>query len=584
MQDSGSPQALNQARTYLEECLENHKHCAWAKMGSKSLPTRVLDVGSDTVAPRLHVSEGAAGNWVALSYCWGGASDFILTAETTSRFENGVPLDEFPATLRDAITVTRALGIKYIWIDALCILQDSLEDWQAEAPKMGQIYTNADVVIAATASDDVNAGMFKARKVPKSVQMPWKAPTPSSEGATRSSPTELYVRLHSQDDDTQELIERNKETRWGTRGWTMQEDALATRMLSFTKGLITWDCLDRNTTESGEDQPPSYVFSSSRDFISRYVTRLVSSLTTGLPLSETATDPEHAEYDPDVRRMWYQVVHLYSRRNLTKSTDRLPALAGLAAYFKQSLDDEYCAGLWRKDLIYGLTWDWNMFEFAAQGDPDFLSKVTFDWKASSVPENKRPKTTEGPSWSWIGLEVPVADWNHRYPSDLEEKQPPTRVLDVQMGHVSENEFGAVHGGTLVMEGSYASLEAKDLGSLPESATSLQRVMHRFLTDVSFDTHPELSIRHVPFPGQKFVGLHLLTQSFSAAVLLLESVGGSTVETDEKEPKYVRIGILQISKRKSTQTDEQEDDAHLEEYEAYEECAKGDMPVGRFTII
>ncbi|KAM0816092.1 putative HET-domain-containing protein [Seiridium cardinale] len=144
------------------------------------------------------------GTWPSLSYCWGGDSAFILMSQTRAEFEAGVSLNDFPATLRDAIVVTRALGIRYIWIDASCILQDSLEHWLSEAPQKGQIYTNAG-----------------PRKVPQSVQIPWKIPIVPTSGPARSDDTDDYVSLHSQIDDTQEPVERNKATRWTTRGWNI---------------------------------------------------------------------------------------------------------------------------------------------------------------------------------------------------------------------------------------------------------------------------------------------------------------------------------------------------------------------------
>jgi hypothetical protein len=101
-----------------------HRTCQRLSQEDKELPTRVIEVGysEGNHEPRLVVTNGAHGSWAALSYCWGGDSNFVLKADNMQEMLNGIPLESFPATLRDAVHVTRRLGIRYLWIDALCIL------------------------------------------------------------------------------------------------------------------------------------------------------------------------------------------------------------------------------------------------------------------------------------------------------------------------------------------------------------------------------------------------------------------------------------------------------------------------------
>ena len=99
------------------------------------------------------MTDGQPGSWAALSYCWGGQSNFVLNKETSDSFLGGkIPLDRFPKTLRDAITVTRALGIHFLWIDALSIMQDSGEDWAAEVARIKNVYGGATITIVVTGS------------------------------------------------------------------------------------------------------------------------------------------------------------------------------------------------------------------------------------------------------------------------------------------------------------------------------------------------------------------------------------------------------------------------------------------------
>lgn len=122
--DPASEASLAVAKGWHEQCLANHSKCSHLTAQKRPLPTRVIDVGNTQQNPRLITTSGRTGVWAALSYCWGGESSFILNEATSNSFFNGQnQLNQYPQTLRDAITITRSLGIPYLWIDALCIQQ-----------------------------------------------------------------------------------------------------------------------------------------------------------------------------------------------------------------------------------------------------------------------------------------------------------------------------------------------------------------------------------------------------------------------------------------------------------------------------
>ncbi len=102
-------------------------------------------------------------SWAALSYCWGGDSQFTLRSDTFQDLKAGIPLAKWPATLRDAIKITQYLGLQYVWIDALCIFQDSASDWRAEATLMRNVYPGAIITIIASESPSTNAGIYAPR-------------------------------------------------------------------------------------------------------------------------------------------------------------------------------------------------------------------------------------------------------------------------------------------------------------------------------------------------------------------------------------------------------------------------------------
>src|ERR1700737_4722429 len=123
-EDPASPEGLDVATEWLRTCLDDHNaYCKASRRVEDRLPTRVIEVGHDSHHPRLLATKGRVGSWIALSYCWGGNSPFVLTENTVEDLRRGVPLSNFPATLRDAVVITRRLGVKYLWVDALCIQQ-----------------------------------------------------------------------------------------------------------------------------------------------------------------------------------------------------------------------------------------------------------------------------------------------------------------------------------------------------------------------------------------------------------------------------------------------------------------------------
>ena len=192
------------------------------------------------------MTDGQPGSWAALSYCWGGQSNFVLNKETSDSFLGGkIPLDRFPKTLRDAITVTRALGIQFLWIDALSIMQDSAEDWAAEAARMKTVYGGATITIAATSSTSTDCGIFRPRTIsPPECRLEWRS-SDSKESQY------FFLRLGTVFWDT-----TMKKEPLNTRGWTLQESLLAPRTLSYGTQQMFWECLERKVGETGRPVYP----------------------------------------------------------------------------------------------------------------------------------------------------------------------------------------------------------------------------------------------------------------------------------------------------------------------------------------
>lgn len=147
---------------WLEECHENHPNCP--TITDVALPTRVLDIRGDVVR-LIEVTPGQLGRYTALSHCWGGGIEVRTTMENYAAQKDGFRQCDLPLSFRDAITVTRGLGLRYLWIDALCIIQDSQSDWEIESGNMAAIYQHAYLVIGADMSPNSEGGFLDVRGV-----------------------------------------------------------------------------------------------------------------------------------------------------------------------------------------------------------------------------------------------------------------------------------------------------------------------------------------------------------------------------------------------------------------------------------
>lgn len=199
-----SDEVLDMIKAWIQKCLHSHKYCS-SHVGAE-LPTRVIDVGgTDSVGdPRLILSEDASKNevkgfevdsrYVALSYCWGDREELkqrpslVTTSATLRDHLRSLPLSRLPRTIVDAIVLTRRLGVCYLWVARLCIIQDCAEDWEIESSKMSAIYGGAFLTLAAAWGSSVHDGLFTVRpsNIAESVELFWRSPSnPSFKGNIR---------------------------------------------------------------------------------------------------------------------------------------------------------------------------------------------------------------------------------------------------------------------------------------------------------------------------------------------------------------------------------------------------------------
>ncbi len=209
--------------------MEEHPTCS--RPESLFFPTRIIDLGqseTDRIFVRNHTAGNTSAKYSALSYCWGGHANFTTTTENITRHENeGIPITSLPKTLQDAIICTRKIGLQYLWVDALCIIQDSALDKSEQIPQIRSIFHYATCTIVPGNAKTVHDGFIRCRPpIRSSGPLPYFT-ADGKTGAFRLVPTHFY-------EYSEEPV--------NTRAWTLEEALLSPRLLIYSSGTLLWQC------------------------------------------------------------------------------------------------------------------------------------------------------------------------------------------------------------------------------------------------------------------------------------------------------------------------------------------------------
>ncbi|KAF8860244.1 HET-domain-containing protein [Acephala macrosclerotiorum] len=392
----------------LNRCVANHEHCNNA-IDSK-LPTRVLDMGDPSGPLQLHFflsrwvkliePNDMKARYVCLSHCWGTTQTATTKVNNISLHCQGIAFSSLPKTFQDAIVFTRKLGVRYLWIDSLCIIQDSKKDWITESSKMASIYQGSFLTLAATKSSNGDGGCFSSI-----------SPDPPDFRVSIGDPSHaVYVREKLHHWDTLAYSQLAVMFPLLTRGWTYQERLLAPRVLHFCEKELVWECLEDICCECSSFKPATRpkmehfaalqqirnllktevvtfpapeepqlsqlgpapkgmrrlwrkFFPSSRGFFdSARISEIASFETAQIKELERiealprAREVEIIRSQAAIKAKWHTVVRNYSHLKLTVESDRLPAIAGLAREAEECRVGPYLAGLWGDSLLLDLTW------------------------------------------------------------------------------------------------------------------------------------------------------------------------------------------------------------------------------------
>lgn len=187
---------------WIDECVDNRVQCG-GRGDCSWKPTRLLDLGQDATQLKPHlilskehfmessISEErcrstSSEHYMTLSHCWGSNEILRLLRGNLDSLCKSIRLESLPKTFKDAMRITRDLGIRYLWIDSLCIIQDSPDDWLQEAAAVSYVYKNSFCNIAATGAADGSQGCFFSRN-PNTISAPRFNQTGKTSRARRMS-------------------------------------------------------------------------------------------------------------------------------------------------------------------------------------------------------------------------------------------------------------------------------------------------------------------------------------------------------------------------------------------------------------
>ncbi|KAH7346932.1 heterokaryon incompatibility protein-domain-containing protein, partial [Pyrenochaeta sp. MPI-SDFR-AT-0127] len=333
----------------MDACVNGHDKCRPSAIGDATsfIPTRLLDVSNGSIRlieSRDEIREGSDRRFVALSHCWGLVPIIRTLKENYKEHCESIAPERLSKTFQEAIHTTRKLGYRYIWIDSLCIKQDDEADWAAEAATMCDVYQCAVLTIAAAHAPGGDVGCFAERdgllKLPIYVELP--------ETASSTSPTRVLFTSYGRVKD----VGGGDPALYG-RAWVLQEQLLSPRMLIFDGQQIKWECL---TMHGSESSPTS---GTTRHGLYHKFVR--SGIMDEYEYFDHVDAKEEQFQDTHFwarlkHQYWCFIVMDYTHRGMTKSKDRLVALAGIGKALERHTKNTYLAGLWSEHFTTGLLW------------------------------------------------------------------------------------------------------------------------------------------------------------------------------------------------------------------------------------
>ncbi|KAF2094618.1 HET-domain-containing protein [Rhizodiscina lignyota] len=380
-----SESSVEMAKAWIEECGTSHTLCGSSE--HSLLPSRLLDVfptdGNGTVCliDSCMVAD-MRGKYATLSHCWGQVERTTTTGDTLALMQQGVPISSLSPTFRNAVQVAQALGIRYLWIDSLCVIQDSPGDLKTELSRMAGIFANGYLTIAGPSSTNSQEEFLRERQAGLHyVQL-------------GEPPFNLYLRKR-----VQSFEDEIQNAPLNRRAWVFQELQLSRRILYYGVNNMIWSCRKgwrREDSIIGAFKPQVQTLYHGQQQI--------------MASRRTSKGKSTNEVQSLIRKSnWYHLVDEYSRKQLTyPATDKLLAISAIAQEVRRLTGDTYLAGLWKSDIVNGLLWRRSLVVYADISKSEMNGFVALEGSGT-------------PSWSWAAYDgtVETHRWRHEG-SDVEE--------------------------------------------------------------------------------------------------------------------------------------------------------------------
>lgn len=429
------------------------------------IPRRLIDLGLnpecsprliDRLSDKITEKDESVCKYATLSYCWGPREDaraqLKLTAETWERYRHAIPLDIMTPVMRDTVTVCRALQIRYVWIDALCIMQDNLRDWEEQSYQMSEIFGSSWLTICTIkASSCLEGFLERTENHETSPSLPYTSRTDASIRGSyilRRIQTPLGIPGGIPFAMRSPLSRDLMVSKWNERGWVFQEKNMSPRKAYFGDTMVHFQYKNTTRSQSGYvHDEGSVAVSAAVEFLSRFP----------LDLSVEAI-ASRGRYVADY---WYTIVENFAGLQWTERLDIFPGLSGIARRFGSITGDRYAAGLWENDLHCGLLWrttNWNRRTYEVIGPTELQQLLGL---------LNSPGPQLAPSWSWAGREnfqqFLCSDRLNTLCRVRTHLRPESQLRESKIQIDGVNPFGRLRNSSISLSGRVLNLPA---GSMP----------------------------------------------------------------------------------------------------------------------
>ncbi|PSN64384.1 HET-domain-containing protein [Corynespora cassiicola Philippines] len=477
-----SSRCFDTIKDWIRECETSHGHHRCSSKDTP-LPHRLLALGNHVNEPALrlvNIENGTYGRYIALSHCWGTITTVKTLNSNIAAMYQGIHLEDLPKTFIDAVYCARMLNVKYLWIDTLCIIQDSVLDWQVESAKMCLYYRGAWlVIIAASAEGDTDGFLGYRNQRYQGIAL-----------ESECDSGKFDVCIHR----TIPHVESMRDLESGftrLRAWCLQEQVLACRSVTFHTMEMVWECHSSTKCECGTSNLV-FEFNSAASNVQDqwYLSKdhHYDPGLNGLPKARLAGFIHTWNYigkpytwfksDSSVYEEWrFLTVPLYSERSLTKIGDKLPALSGVADLVAPQIKDHYLAGIWSRDIQLGLLWE--------------LRRGVKKGPVMDLPM--------APSFSWASVNKSIS---YHIPGGIIKGGPNyapygdtnIRLIDWSISLAGSNKYGAVTGGYIQVSGllSHLSLTLSQ-GQMHLKVVGADNIAPNTWSSFSSDTYLEVSM-------------------------------------------------------------------------------------------